>query len=271
MDTKFLMYIPGWVKLVAVIILLAMSSLSILVIFISWEETPDKHVLIKPAMTMAQISLSALALLLMFIFARKGASAERFNTECEEYLNDFLPARLQQIDFEFPEYVIFKPKKLYKKIFSSFKLSARSVNVPKSKAIVNVQKPINVPFALYRISAYETEMRIFVQVNVKEIVILYYIPVENTDIENIKKIVLPTFDDSSSKKLRDYYVASSIRNIAILNGKECLVVQLSWAMESDFLLNGNEKLFVANMIALITRSLFMRCEEFGINLYCDKT
>ncbi len=259
MDYKYLTYTPRWVKTTAIIILLITSIFSFCVIVISWNE-PNRLILIEPAMTMMQISLSALAILLMIIFSQIGATPERFNEECERFLSYFLPKRLEQIDFIWPDFNKIESGigERVKNTFSS------SLLVPESITKIKIQKPKNVPFALYKITAYETEMTLFVQVNVKEIVVKYFIPVSESNIDLANKVSDLSFD--GSERDRGYYVAKSDKNIAQFGNIRCLETQLSWSLDNDFLLSGSDKLFVANTISLVTRAFLMRCKEFYIDI-----
>lgn len=236
MNSEHLIYIPRRAKIGITLLAVFVFLISVSIVFLSIFTKADAG-LVSASLTLAQTCAAGLSVIALIFYTKLSVSVGFLRDRTASYLVKEIPEAFRIIDYNEPGFQeltdFYFPKKLNSNVKILIRYNDRN------------------HYCQYRISAYGLEQRLYVQVNVKRIVISYFID------ERIIK-------DSDIKSRIDYVTNAaeiagySFKYESIHDSAENSVttqLRLFRTLSDEFLMNSGERLYIANDLASMTRAL----------------
>lgn len=256
MESRNFIYAPGWVKVVAlsVLVFALLCAVGVSLYFLGKEDRQDW---ILVAMSLGQVAASGIVIAIVVFFSEKDVNVLNLQKRAERLFLETFPKACLLIDFPEGEFISWGNRKVRS---SDIDRALRS-----SKTDIQISHAPGQIDAYYNISRESGESIVIrLQVNVGEVVVSYYIPASSED--EMKEI---------SNKLewafsRYYevggYVGGWYFSREGFDGLTYASIHLTKDFGPDFLENERKKLFMANDIAASTRGIMKDCVKNGISM-----
>lgn len=236
-DSKKILYLPLWVKVITVVALLICLSVSI-AISIAFIGVPQHTDWILMSMALAQVSATALLVSLIVIFGEREANIDILKNKTEQFLTLHAPKifrRIEDNNGENPE--------------------------------ISVSKPNNIFGVNYSLKTSEAQMKMWLGVNVDRVIVIYF--AKGLSAEEAKEIYKYTFGGAET-------VGYSINYEAVMlpkTNEEIISIWCTWPkiqnadnLATDLLNHPEKKLFIIQDIAMMTQSFLRTSQRANINI-----
>jgi hypothetical protein len=227
-DSQRLVYLPAWARWVSLAILLSGLVISS-VVAISFVGEPDRADWILLAMSVSQVSLTALVVLFVVLFSEKDASIETLDRKSDQFVQQYLPRYLGRLSLE-------DGTDGEVQVFDA--MGGRDI----------FGRVLQLSFGE------EVKLRIWAGLNVRRIFVIYFLRTRGEDpqdVEALKEIFAFTFGGAEPLGYKVNYEKSQV------DGERFVSIWTTVEAEEDLLVSPKEKLFWAQDIAMMTQS-FLR-------------
>lgn len=227
-DSERLVYLPPWARFLALGTLLAGLAVSLFVAM-RFVGEPDRADWILMAMSVSQVSLTALVVLFVVLFSEKDASLDTLDKKADQFVREYVPRFLERISLESGEKArcVVRDKAADRDLFGR---------------VVTLEFKDNV------------SLKIWVGLNVSRIFAIYFVKSRGedpADIEAIKDVFRFTFGGAESLGYDIYYEQSEVE------GERFVSIWTTVSADDDMIVDPKRKLFWAQDVAMMTQS-FLR-------------
>ncbi len=256
MESRNFIYAPGWVKVVAlsVLVFTLASAIGVSLYFLGKEEKQDW---ILVAMSLGQVAASGIVIAIVVFFSEKDVNVINLQRRAERLFLETFPRACLLIDFPEGEFKDWGNKKMRANdIAQALKNSKTSIKVN------HIPGQIDAYYYISRESGGSIVMRL--QVNVGEVVVSYYIPAKSEDdtheIARVLKWAFSRYYEVGG------YVGGWYFSKEDFDGLTYASIHLTKDFGPDFLENERKKLFMSNDVAATTRGIMKDCVKNGISM-----
>lgn len=240
-DSKKLIYLPGWAKL-SIVFALSLCLFAAIYVSLSFVGIPDHSDWILLSLSLAQLAATALVLSLILIFGEREANLTFLIGKTHSLLLKNLPKTLGHIE------------------------DSHGVKLDVSVSPIN-----NIFGANYRLENSNIKTKMWVGFNVDRIIVAYYLKTDES-VDTIRTIFQYTFGGAESVGYKVNYEPATIKS----TGEQVLSIWCTWpgmqnhADISNELLNSpDKKLFIIQDIAMMTQSFIRTAERNAVNIFTD--
>lgn len=231
-DSKSIVYLPKWLKILALPFFVCLIGFSVYVC-IAFIGEPDRSDWILISLSLAQLSVTAFVITLILIFGERDANLATLTEKTHKLLQEQLPAILGKIE-----------------------------DSEGHKAQVS-HSPINNIFGTnYHLKTPGIEVKLWVGLNVDRVIICYFLA-RNLPTEQTRQIFRYTFGGAESVGYKVNFEEAIIK----ATEEEILSIWCTWPaiqdssnLATELLSNPEKKLFIIQDIAMMTQS-FIRTAE----------
>ncbi|WP_300391416.1 hypothetical protein [Henriciella sp.] len=253
MENRNLVFIPTWVKFSSFAVIAAILICSV-VFILHFMGRSGHETWVLVGMSAAQMAGSGLILFLVVAFSQRDATFGGVQQQVDSFLEEVLPRTFLSIDTPDASPRPFKPHRLPR-------LPSR--RTPRSNVSVDILHNRGELGASYLISTPKTALRIFVELNVWKLVVVYYMPAETDE-----------FASKLRERLQFSFPSAGIDGFSIeenysheaFDGRHYLNIIMKKSLPEEFVQSNLQKLYVANLIMTHTQSLIRNCGRDGIPL-----
>ncbi|WP_139112675.1 hypothetical protein [Hoeflea olei] len=254
MEHKNFIYTPIWVRILSIG---ALAVTLVMSLFVTWSYLDtDKDTWVLVAMSLAQVSASGLAFVLVIFYSSRDAGVAGLRQKTNTFLCRVIPRVLLFIDFPKPAAADWKKAKT-----SGGRIRKDLANSPTTIAIKKISGDNS---ALYTVNALSERLTLRVQVNVWELTVSYYFPAQSeADLERLKGQLdwaMSRFTQIAGYKESWYFSEEEFDQQTYVS------VHLTKNFDRDFLDDDRQKLNFAQDLAASSRSLIKECKARGIAL-----
>jgi hypothetical protein len=233
---EHLLYIPQRIKILITAVALVFFILSLAVVGFLIFTGVDAGI-VTTGLTLAQTCAAGLSVIALVFYTRVSVNVAYLKQNTDRYLVEELPQSMKIIDCEENSFV---------------PLSEEYRSPPlKSKTQVLIKHEQGNHYCQYRVLAYGIALQIYVQVNVKRMVVSYFLRDDLMNLSDVKEkleyVVKAAETAGYSYRYDTVYDNADISSFVQL--------RLFRDLPDDFLVNASERLFVANDFASMTRAL----------------
>lgn len=238
-DSKKIIYLPKWIKIltIATLILCLASAIYVCLAYVGVPEHSDWILL---SLSLAQLAATALIISLVLIFGEREENIEYLKEKTNLFLQTQLPKVLNKIEDS----------------------TGKTIETTTSK--IN-----NIFGANYELKTANTQIKMWVGINVDRVIISYFIE-RTISTERIKDIFKYTFGGAESVGYKVNFEEAK----TISHNEEVLSIWCTWPtisdssqLATDLLSNPEKKLFIIQDIAMMTQSFLRTAERQDINAY----
>ena len=254
MDNKSFIYTPMWVRILSIG---ALASTLFMSLLITWQYLgTEKETWLLVAMSLAQVSASGLAFILVVFYSSRDAGVRGLQQKTNTFLCRILPRNLLFIDFPGATALDWK----------NAKTSGRQINkdLANSPTSISIRKVSGDNSAFYTVKAFGEVLTLRVQLNVWELTVSYYFPAQSeADVKRLREQLewaISRFTEIVGYKESWYFSKEEF------DQKDYVSVHLTKNFDRDFLDDDRQKLNFAQDLAASTRSLIKECKARGIAL-----
>lgn len=247
-DLKHFIFIPSWVKILAVISLIATILALSFVIYAAYQNN------MKPewgtaALSGLNLSVTGLLVLVIVFFAERQSSPERVSAGIQHFLTHLVPSAFKKLDPSYVEHIQTDGSQTKFEKLSS-----------QSRVMIQYCSP-NIG-ASYWVTAFERTIQVYVQLNVRELVAVYKVACPTSDDESrIRDIVKPIFrTQTDSRGMRCFNRVMKDDSDQLEYLKFYMIKNLG----ENFNVNNAEKIYWANEVMLACRSIITYCKRNGV-------
>jgi len=238
MEIKNIVYLPVWVRAVALLILgLGFASGLFFVYYSITSVKGGNPEYVKTALSVAQFSAYGLAIALVVLFAERELSINRLLSRMDTFLEKLLPAGLRRI-----------------RIPSLGQINGEPIEVETNHARGK-------PRAFYTLRYQGYAMLVQVDANIKQLNVMYHFPVvAEADLEPLTAKFETTIVGAKQVgwEFNSYIMQEAFDN------RFYLELFFRMQIEENFLLNSPEMLFWITDIAVMSRSALMKGMQAGL-------
>lgn len=231
-DSKSIVYLPRWLKVLALPFFLGLIAFSVYVC-VAFIGTPDRSDWILIALSLTQLSVTAFVITLVLIFGERDANLEALTGKTHKLLQDQLPMVLAKIQ------------------------DSEGNRAQVSHSAVN-----NIFGTNYHIQTPSIEAKLWVGLNVDRVIICYFLA-RTLPTEQMRQIFRYTFGGAESVGYKVNFEEATIK----ATDEEILSIWCTWPaiqdgsnLATELLSNPEKKLFIIQDIAMMTQS-FIRTAE----------
>lgn len=240
-------FVPSWVKSLSLglLILCVVISTYFVVNYIGKNNT-DVLVI---GLSLTQVSASALIILLIAFYSEQNITPKRLEYAAKDFVEVILPNAFGDLDFETQDFREYSSKLLNQKFFTKtrVKISKHSRNS-----------------ALYKIEAKGSSIMMFVKVNVKSLLVIYFVPILiGQSTEEVKHKLKNCFDTTSNLGYNVLYYNTIFSNF---DGLEYTEIAVMKNVESNFLINPFEKVHYSQDVCSMTHSFILESQRQKIQM-----
>ena len=251
MDSKNFVYVPRWVKTVALLVLVLALFISLLISY-QYIGRGNKEDWILAGLSLGQIAASGIVISLVVFFSEKDVNSTGLQKRSEAFFYKTFPRACSLIDYPRADFEPWEEK-------SVNDASIKSVPRHSNTQIRIMHNPGEID-AYYEITAFASKLVIRIQVNISEVVISYYIPArdeqEKDAIQHKLAWAFSRYTQVSGYTAGDWYFSREN-----FDGNHYASLHLTQDFGPDFLEDERKKLFVANDIAASTRGILKECVQ----------
>lgn len=239
-DSKKILYLPLWVKVVTVAALLVCLTVSI-TISIAFIGVPQHTDWILVSMALAQLSATALLISLTVIFGEREANIDILKTKTDQFLTQHAPKVLKRIednDGDNPE--------------------------------IDISAPNNIFGVNYILKTSGAQMKMWLGLNVDRVIVIYFI--KGISVEEAKNIYKYTFGGAETVGYNINYETTMLPK----NNEEIISIWCTWPkiqnadnLATDLLNHPEKKLFIIQDIAMMTQSFMRTSQRAKVNIFTD--
>lgn len=239
-DSKKILYLPLWVKVVTVAALLVCLTVSI-TISIAFIGVPQHTDWILVSMALAQLSATALLISLTVIFGEREANIDILKTKTDQFLTQHAPKVLRRIednDGDNPE--------------------------------IDISAPNNIFGVNYILKTSGAQMKMWLGLNVDRVIVIYFI--KGISVEEAKNIYKYTFGGAETVGYNINYETTMLPK----NNEEIISIWCTWPkiqnadnLATDLLNHPEKKLFIIQDIAMMTQSFMRTSQRAKVNIFTD--
>jgi hypothetical protein len=248
-------YVPPWVRLFALVIILTLLASSGLVLVWSINE-PGLHNWTIAALATAELTGAAALALLFLFFVERGHRTRRLDTLCQVFFTEEMPAALKKMSYKNPEFATwqsgnqrFAPLETLVEIEIAYASGSYAVD--------------------YLVQSRGVLLWMSVEANVKRVSVVYSI--EKIDNRMPKELFDEFKDTWDGAKNAGYHLGlarSFIRDCSDLpprlGWKDAVSMPLHVNKDNNFLHNEVERHYVAQDISIMTRSFIAEGIDSGL-------
>lgn len=236
-DSKKIIYLPKWIKILTVstLILCLASAIYVCLAYVGVPEHSDWILL---SLSLAQLAATALIISLVLIFGEREENIEYLKEKTSLFLKNQLPKVLDKIEDS---------------TGAKVKTTASETN--------------NIFGANYELKTENTKIKMWVGINVDRIIISYFIK-RTISTEKTREIFKYTFGGAESVGYKVNFEEAK----TISHNEEILSIWCTWPtindssqLATDLLSNPEKKLFIIQDIAMMTQSFLRTAERQNIN------
>lgn len=247
MSNEHILYIPRRAKIAITVLAIFFFLLSIAVVLFLLNEKVDAGV-VTTGLTLAQTCAAGLGVIAVVFYTRFNVNVSFLKKRTEDFLIREIPDALRIVEYQEGHFGELTP---------SYRPNPL---VTKTRLLVNYDQGNH--YCQYRVLAYGVDQKIYVQVNVKRLVVSYFLdadPAEGADTRHRLEYVVRAAEAAGyTYKYEDVH-DSAHRNVSVQ-------LRLFKDLSDDFLVNASERLFLANDFASMTRALIRALPERVIDL-----
>ncbi len=259
MEGKSLIYAPNWVKALSILVLLGAlgTALGLAAYYVGQEGRQDW---ILVSMSLAQAAASGLVLGLVVFFSERDVNVRGLRQRCELFLQKTVPDSLLLVDYP----------------LEGFSGSGRSMQAPTLREIrrktgtrVEVAHSRGDVSAFYRVHALDEVLHMLVKVNVWEVVVSYYFPVSGAEEgERVRESMNWAFQGFTQL---DSFAMNWNVDQQSFDDSGTVYAGFHFKKEygREFLEDERSKMFLAQMVTALTRSLIREAKSQGVQLSRD--
>jgi|GEM_PF-2344769 len=243
LDPQQVIFLPFWARISFLVLIgfLALSTCICGVVFLFYPEYRN-HVV--PMMSIAQTAAGAFAIVLFVLFAEKQISTPRLHQKTDEFLASHVMESLSRI--EIPQ--------INKNRTVQVRLLTRGDGIHGHKK--------DIYGANYEISLDDFKMKLWVGINVKRLIVIYFVNThESMATENIKDIFKFTFGGAEKVGYQTNFERTKYDDEHIIS------IWSTVFADSAILGNPVEQLFWVQDLAMMTQSVARTAIRNGINLH----
>jgi hypothetical protein len=242
MGHEHLVYIPRPAKIFITILALLIFSISIGIVAYSLLYKADIGI-VSTALTLAQTCAAGLSIIALIFFTKFSVSLEDLRDRTSRFLVVEIPQALQIVEHDEGD---FEPiDKLYKP----------AATLSKVKMLIRHRKGGH--DCQYQLHAYGKVQRIYVQTNVKRMVVSYYLNAESVE----DPIIRERLDYVISAAETAGYTAEYKKVHDTADKTVTVQLRLFRSLPDEFLMSPSERLYIANDLASMTRALVRALPE----------
>jgi hypothetical protein len=231
-DSKSIVYLPRWMKVLALPFFFGLIALSAYVC-IAFIGIPDRTDWILIALSVTQLSITAFIITLVLIFGERDANLAMLTEKTHKLLQEQLPAVLRKIE------------------------DSQGHKAKVSHSTIN-----NIFGTNYLLETPTISVKLWICLNVDRVIICYFIN-RTLPTEQIRQIFRYTFGGAESVGYKVNFEEASIK----ATGEDILSIWCTWPaiqdssnLATELLSNPEKKLFIIQDIAMMTQS-FIRTAE----------
>jgi hypothetical protein len=236
MTHEHLLFIPRKAKIAITVIALCVFCASLLVVLLFLRDI-DKNGAVSTALTLAQTAVAGLSVIAIIFYTKFTVDISDLKRRNSQFLTAELPKAMEIIEYQEPDFV---------EIDSGYQAPPVS-----SQVVLKIRHSRDTHYCNYIIEAYGTAQRVYVQVNVKRMVVSYFLDCASLDDEEMKSRL--SYVVSAAETAGYRYEYSRVHDSA--EGGVSIQLRLFRDLSDEFLVSPAERLFVANDFASMTRSL----------------
>lgn len=242
MNSEHLVYIPRRSKIIITILAILIFFISISVVLFSLVNKVDSG-LVTTALTLAQTCAAGLSVIALIFYTKFSVSVPFLRERTSSYLVREIPHALQIVDYAEDDFQ---------------ELTASYVPKPvSSKTKILIKYDEGNHYCQYRILAYGVDQRLYVQVNVKRMVVSYFLSTVTVDDEELRRrleYVVQAAETAGYTFKYEQVHDSADKSVTVQ-------LRLFRSLPDEFLMNAGERLYVANDLASMTRALIRALPE----------
>lgn len=253
-DSKSFLYIPTWVKIVAISVLFFIMIIS--AIFVAaFIGNAERETWILVGMSTAQTAGSALILFLVVAFSQRDATVKGVQLQSDNFLTKLVPDALRRAKVGAPDFQETAGKRRFWR--------ALAQDRPLQETFVQIAHDPGGLGASYIVKGKAKSIRMFIEMNVWKVVVVYYIPArdENEASELRRKLEFSFPEDGD-----DGFNIFSNFSKESFDGRWYLNMVMVKVMADDFPENNLQKVFLANMIMTHTVGILRNAERDALPL-----
>lgn len=239
-DSKKVLYLPKWVKVLTVISLSVCLAASIAV-SITFIGKPGHADWILLSMSIAQLAATALIFSLLLIFGEREANIDILREKTNAFLTVQAP-----------------------KIFATIEDSQRDCPT------VTVSPLNNIFGANFTLETPSVKTKLWLGINVDRVIVIYFI--KGLSVEQARDIYAYTFGGAETVGYNVNYEQAEIAN----SGEQVLSIWCTWPkiqnsdnLATELLNHPEKKLFIIQDIAMMTQSFIRTSQRAGVDIFPD--
>ncbi|SEM31202.1 hypothetical protein SAMN04487857_10180 [Pseudomonas sp. ok272] len=240
-DSKKLIYLPGWAK-VFIVAAFGLCLLAAVYVSLAFVGVPDHSDWILLSLSLAQLAATALVLSLILIFGEREANLTFLISKTHNLLLKNLPKTLGQIK------------------------DSHGQELTVSVSAIN-----NIFGANYRLENSNIRTKMWIGFNVDRIIVAYYLKT-NEPVDTLKDIFKYTFGGAESVGYKINYEPATIKG----TGEQVLSIWCTWPgmqnhndISNELLNSPDKKLFIIQDIAMMTQSFIRTAERNAVDIFTD--
>jgi hypothetical protein len=247
MNSEHIVYIPRRAKVIITVLAFFIFLLSISVVLFSLLTGVDAS-LVTTALTLAQTCAAGLSVIALIFYTKFSAGVAFLKERTATYLMKEIPEALRIVDCDEDD---------FRELDASY--SAKPVS---SRTRILIKYDDGNHYCQYRVLAYGLDQRLYVQVNVKRMVVSYFLAIGSMDDEEIRKrleYVVKAAETAGYTYKYEHVHDSADRSVTVQ-------LRLFRSLPDEFLVNAGERLYIANDLASMTRALIRALPERVVEL-----
>ena len=232
MNSEHLLYIPLRAKVIITTVAVLFFLASITIVLFLLVTRVDAG-LVTTGLTLAQTCAAGLGVIALVFYTKFSVNVDFLKNKTETFILKELPEAMRIIEYQEDNFHNLDSNFFPKPIVATAKIA------------IKYDKGNH--YCQYRVSAYGIDQRIYLQINVKRLVVSYFIDA-GVDIQNRLEYVVRAAETAGYT-----YKYESVHDSA----SGCVSAQLRMfrTLPDDFLVNAGERLYVANDFASMTRAM----------------
>lgn len=247
MNSEHLVYIPRRAKIAITVLAVVIFAISVSIVVFSLLTKADVG-LVTTSLTLAQTCAAGLSVIALIFYTKFSVSVAFLKERTASYLVQEIPDAMRIIAYD---------EDGFRELTSHYEPKPVSSNTK-----IFIQYNEGNHYCQYRVLAYGIDQRIYVQVNVKRMVVSYFLDskaVEDAEIKLRLDYVVKAAEAAGYTYKYEQVHDSADRSVTTQ-------LRLFRSLQDEFLMNSGERLYVANDLASMTRALIRALPEKVIDL-----
>jgi hypothetical protein len=237
LDSRMLLYVPGWARRLAIVVLVLLFALSVvLCVYVVFGERELGIEVLLVGLSILQTSAAGIAFVIVLFYSRRDANMSTLVEQSDEFLQKHVRQALQ-------------------------KVSVPALSIERFKVLDGGSKDV---FGhLFVMEGGTLRIPVWVGLNVHRLFVIYYVardPAETDFAARVKDIFAFTFGGAMETGFKANFEP------AVVDGEAILSIWLHVRTEHDLLTNPLQKLFWSQDVAMMTESFIRTALRSGLNL-----